>query len=59
MQAKSGLQKSLQRMNWGDVLLNRVGALLGLIIIMVDFLSPHFLSFRNLMNVAQRLRSTL
>jgi len=56
MQAKSGLQKSLQRMNWGDVLLNRVGALLGLIIIMIglSFASPHFLSFRNLMNVAQQ-----
>ncbi len=56
MQAKPSLQESLHRVNWTNVLLNKLGALLGLIIIMIglSFASPHFLTFRNLMNVAQQ-----
>lgn len=56
MQTKPSRQSSLSHIDWKDMLLNRMGALLGLIVIMfaLSLATPHFLTFRNLMNVAQQ-----
>lgn len=56
MQAKPNQEMALRQIDWKDLLLNKMGALLGLIIIMIglSFATPHFFTFRNLMNVAQQ-----
>jgi len=44
------------KIDWKDLLINKLGALFGLILLMIvlSIASPYFLTFRNLMNVAQQ-----
>ena len=55
MQAKP-LEQEARRVDWKDLMLNRMGALLGLIIIMIglSLATPRFFTVGNLMNVAQQ-----
>ncbi|HHT73736.1 MAG TPA: ABC transporter permease [Firmicutes bacterium] len=55
MQAKP-MQQEARGVDWKDFLLNRMGALLGLIIIMIglSLATPRFFTVGNLMNVAQQ-----
>ncbi len=45
-----------QKIDWRDLLINKLGALFGLILLMIvlSIVSPYFFTFRNLMNVAQQ-----